>query len=119
VFSTTSSGNEPAATPVFGSGYWTRAPAARFATDECERLGRAGEPVLLVTPPGVDPVPWGALVHGASAGESGPLVVVDGTASVEHDEARWQDAEKSPLALADGSFAVSAQDAHGVAVVFG
>ncbi|HVU00207.1 MAG TPA: hypothetical protein VHE30_00595 [Polyangiaceae bacterium] len=77
-------------------------PAARFAIDECERLGRTGEPLFLVCPPGVDPIGWAAIAHGASPGESGPFVVVDGTSSGEHDEERWRDEARSPLALADG-----------------
>jgi hypothetical protein len=88
-----------AARPAITAAY---SPAARFAIDECERHGRTGEPLALIAPPGVDAVAWAAVAHGAGPGGTGPFVVVDGATSVEHDEARWQDPEKSPLALADG-----------------
>jgi hypothetical protein len=85
----------PAAMAAYG-------PAARFAIGECETQGRKGEPFALVTPEGMDARAWAAVAHGASPVGAGPFVVVDGTTSVEHDEARWQDREGSPLALSDG-----------------
>jgi DNA-binding NtrC family response regulator len=85
----------PAAMGAYG-------PAARFAIGECERHGRAGEPLALVTPEGIDAAAWAAVAHRASPVGAGPFVVVDGTTSAEHDEARWQEREGSPLALADG-----------------
>jgi hypothetical protein len=88
-----------AARPAVTAAY---SPAARFALGECERHGRTGEPLALLTPPGVDASAWAAVAHGSGPGGAGPFVVVDGATSAEHDEARWQDPEKSPLALADG-----------------
>jgi len=75
--------------------------AARMTVDELERLGRLNAPVALVTPPGVDATGWAAVYHLASARRGGPFVVVDGASGLEHDLARWQDSEKSPLRLAD------------------
>ncbi|GMV15677.1 MAG: hypothetical protein AMXMBFR56_39010 [Polyangiaceae bacterium] len=77
-------------------------PAARLASEELERLGRLGAPVVLRTPPGVYASAWAALVHLSSARRGGPLVVVDGTSGPEHELALWQDPDSSPLALADG-----------------
>jgi len=80
----------------------TYSPAARFAVDLVTRLGRVGKPLVLVTPPGVNAAAWGAIAHLASAGGTGPLVVVDGASGAEHDPSRWEDQDRSPIALADG-----------------
>ncbi len=77
-------------------------PAARMAADELERLGRLGAPVVLRTPAGTDAVPFAALVHLASPRSGGPFIVVDGRSGPDHDLTTWQDADRSPLALADG-----------------
>lgn len=90
---------ELVARPVLATAY---SPAARFALDHVNRLGRGADPVTLVTPPGVNATAWGAVLHLSSAGAGGPLVVVDGAAGTEHDPARWDDPEKSPILLADG-----------------
>ena len=66
------------------------------------RMGGLGVPVTLLTPPGVDPVPWAAVAHLASARASRPLVVVRGTDAEEQDLERWRDPGASPLTLADG-----------------
>jgi hypothetical protein len=87
------------ARPVRTAAY---SPAARFAIHEVERAGATGEPLALVTRSGIDAAAWAAIAHAASPGHGGPLVVVDGAISAEHDEARWQDPANSPLALADG-----------------
>jgi hypothetical protein len=76
--------------------------AARLCVDELERLGGLGAPVSLLTPPGIDPVPYAAVVHGAGARRSGPFVVVDATGSDEQQESTWQSPTLSPLCLADG-----------------
>src|SRR5262249_8072384 len=51
--------------------------ASRLALEELERLIKAGAPVVLLTPPGVDPAPYAAYVHGLGARRQGPFVVVD------------------------------------------
>ncbi len=90
---------ELVARPILAAAY---SPAARFTIDAVRNLGRSGVPLTLVTPPGVDAAGWGAVAHLASPTRNGPLVVVDGASGIEHDEAKWQDPERSPLALADG-----------------
>jgi transcriptional regulator with AAA-type ATPase domain len=76
--------------------------ASRLCVEELERLGSHGGPVSLLTPPGIDAVPYAAVVHGASARRSGPFVVIDATGSDEQHESLWQDPALSPLCLADG-----------------
>ena len=63
-------------------------------------------PVVLVAPESVDPVPYLARGHLAGPRPSAPFVVVDGTASHEHEETRWRDPHASPLALAQGGLLV-------------
>ena len=77
-------------------------PAATMALEQARRMGALGVPVTLLTPPGVDPVPWGAVAHLASARAARPLVIVRGTDAAEHELDRWRDAQASPLTLADG-----------------
>jgi hypothetical protein len=76
--------------------------AARLCVEELERLGARGAPVSLLTPAGIDAVPYAAVVHGAAARRSGPFVVVDATSADEQEESLWQDPALSPLCLADG-----------------
>ena len=76
--------------------------ASRMAYEALERSARAGAPLVVTARSGVDPVPFLARAHLAGARKEGPLVVVDGTATREHDLARWRDATASPLALAEG-----------------
>ncbi|HEY2510019.1 MAG TPA: hypothetical protein VGI39_04160 [Polyangiaceae bacterium] len=75
--------------------------AARMAFDAIEDTLRAARTLFVHAPPGVDPVPYVARAHLASARRGEPLVVVDGTSTREHDVARWRDPLISPLALAD------------------
>jgi hypothetical protein len=91
--------SELVARPVRRAAY---SPAARFAIDHVERLGKVGGPIALVAPPGVDAAAWAAIAHLSGPNPGGPLVIVDGAAGAEHDEAKWQDPERSPLSLADG-----------------
>ncbi len=86
-------------------------PAARAAVEQLERLGEAGKPIALLSAPGVDAVAWAALAHLASPRRAGPLAVVDGTSSIEHDLAHWRDPELSPLVAAGGGSLVII-DAH-------
>ncbi len=77
------------------------AAASRLAYDALERATRQGAPIVVWAKSGVDPVPYIARAHLAGARKEGPLVVVDGTATREHDLDRWRDPVTSPLALAD------------------
>ena len=90
---------EQAARGVRSSAY---SPAARQALEQLERLGRMNASPALIAPPGSEAVGWAALAHLASPRRGGPLVVIDGANGAEHDLELWQDAERSPLALADG-----------------
>lgn len=76
--------------------------ASRMAYEAIERSARAGAPLVVTARSGVDPVPFLARAHLAGARKDGPLVVVDGTATRDHDLARWRDAASSPLGLAEG-----------------
>ena len=75
--------------------------AARMAYDALERRVSQEAPTMLVARAGIDPVPYVARAHLSGTRKSGPLVVVDGTASREHNVDWWNDEETSPLALAD------------------
>ncbi|CAN5690760.1 hypothetical protein BH09MYX1_BH09MYX1_39130 [soil metagenome] len=77
------------------------AAASRLAYDALERATKQGAPIVVVAKSGVDPVPYIARAHLAGVRKEGPLVVVDGTATREHDLDRWRDPFTSPLALAD------------------
>ncbi|HEY3594601.1 MAG TPA: hypothetical protein VGL13_12030, partial [Polyangiaceae bacterium] len=76
-------------------------PAARRVNEELEQLGAMGAPITLVSPPGIDPVPYAALVHRAKP-RTGPFLVVDAADARDRLLATWGDAELSPLRLADG-----------------
>jgi hypothetical protein len=75
--------------------------ASRFAYDALERRIQNDAPVVIVARSGIDPVPYLARAHLFGPRKEGPLVVVDGTSSREHDLERWQSEQSSPLALAD------------------
>jgi DNA-binding NtrC family response regulator len=84
----------PAAVGVYSA-------ASRLAFEALERRIKAGAPVAIVAPSGVDPVPYLARAHLLGPRHTEPLVIVDATSSREHDLARWSDPTASPLALAD------------------
>ncbi len=86
-------------------------PAARMAQMALERRMRMGAPVVVVAPASVDAVPHLARAHLAGPRPKTPFVVVDGTASTEHEEARWRDPARSPLAFAQGGLLVLADGA--------
>ena len=75
--------------------------ASRMAYEALERRVMSDAPVVVVARAGIDPVPFLARAHLAGPRKMGPLVIVDGTASREHDLERWRDEKSSPLALAD------------------
>ncbi|MDB4945754.1 MAG: two component, sigma54 specific, transcriptional regulator, Fis family [Labilithrix sp.] len=75
--------------------------ASRMAYEALERRILNDAPLVLVARAGVDPVPFVARAHLTGPRRAGPLVIVDGTSSREHDVERWQDPHASPLALAD------------------
>ena len=70
--------------------------------EQLERAGESSTPLSLLTPPGMDPIPYAAFVHGAGARREGPFVVVDGAGVDEQQEESWRDAIGSPLHLAQG-----------------
>jgi len=82
------------------------AAGSRMALEAIERRTAVGAPLAVVSPSGVDPVPYLARAHLSGARRQGPFVVVDATTVREHDPARWVDPETSPLALADGGLLV-------------
>jgi DNA-binding NtrC family response regulator len=77
-------------------------PAGTMALEQVRRTGAVGAPVTLLSPPGVDPVPWAAVAHLASARAQRPFVVVYATDASEQNLDRWRDPEVSPLHLANG-----------------
>ncbi|HEU5076599.1 MAG TPA: hypothetical protein VFU02_20560, partial [Polyangiaceae bacterium] len=77
-------------------------PAARNTLEQLERIGRLNSPLILRAEPGLDPLGWAAITHLSSPRRDGPFIVVDGASPAQHDLARWQNPESSPLHLADG-----------------
>lgn len=77
------------------------AATSRMALEALERRTRAGAPIVVVAPGGVDAVSYLARAHLAGTRCRGPFVLVDATSTREHDLARWADPQRSPLALAD------------------
>jgi hypothetical protein len=75
--------------------------SSREGYDLLERRTRAGAPIAVVAPSGIDPIPYLARAHLAGVRSAAPFVLVEGTAAREHDLARWIDPASSPLALAD------------------
>ncbi len=82
------------------------AAASRLALESVERHVKAGGPVALVVPSGVDPLSYLARAHLSGARKDGAFVPVDCTNAREHDIGRWMDSKSSPLALADGGLLV-------------
>lgn len=80
----------------------TYSAAAMSAHEQVLRAGSAGQPLVLHTPAGVDPVPWAAAAHLASGRKERVFLAIDGTDTGEHDLERWRDPDSSPLALANG-----------------
>jgi len=78
------------------------APASRLALEALERLGRGGQGLALVTPPGVEPTAWAAHAHLAGERAGGPFVVADATHPAERTLERWNDPEHAPSRLAIG-----------------
>jgi hypothetical protein len=86
---------QPASTAAYS-------PAAQVAIEQCRRFGGLGIPLTLLTPPGVDAIPWAAAAHLSGQRSERPFVIVSGDNPAEHDVARWRDASLSPLVLASG-----------------
>lgn len=76
------------------------APATRAAISRLEHLAQGDHPIVLVAPPGVDPLPWASLSHLASERSGGFFVVVDGSDPELHDTKRFRDPLQSPIHLA-------------------
>ncbi len=82
-------------------------PAAQTALLRAERLGQAGGGVAIVAPPGVDPLPWAAVMHLASSRADGTLLVVDATLPADQPIARWMKPKLSPFdAARDGTLVI-------------
>jgi transcriptional regulator with AAA-type ATPase domain len=77
-------------------------PVARLTMEQLERAGESSAPLILLTPPGIDPIPYAAFVHGAGSRREGPFLVVDGAGVDEQQEGSWRDPIGSPLHLAQG-----------------
>jgi hypothetical protein len=73
---------------------------SRTVLEALERRTRVGAPIAIVSPAGVDPVPYLARAHLVGARHAGPMVLVEGTSPREHDLGRWRSPLASPLALA-------------------
>jgi transcriptional regulator with AAA-type ATPase domain len=78
----------------------------RMAYETLERRVHRGAPVAVVAPSGVGVIPYLARAHLGGPRRTAPFVVVDGTASAEHDVSMWKDSETSPLGLADGGMLI-------------
>jgi DNA-binding NtrC family response regulator len=82
-------------------------PAAHDALFAAERLGESERAVAMLVPPGVDAMPWAAVMHLASPRSGGALVAVDATMPADQLVERWQAAETSPFEVArDGTLVV-------------
>lgn len=82
-------------------------PAAQTALTSAERLGETGEGVAIVGPPGVDPLPWAAVVHLASPRRDGTLLVVDAVLPGDQPIERWMTPTSSPFdAARDGTLVI-------------
>ena len=77
-------------------------PVARLTMEKLEQAAQNDGPLTLLTPAGIDPVPFAAFVHGAGRRREAPFVVVDGAGVDEQQEGSWRDAIGSPLRLAQG-----------------
>jgi hypothetical protein len=89
----------PATVGIYGA-------SSRMAVEALEQRTSTGAPLAVVSPSGVDPVPYLARAHLAGSRGQGPLIWVDATSAREHDPVRWSDARRSPLALANGGMLV-------------
>lgn len=85
--------------PIRSSAY---APASREAISRLENLAQGSKPITLITPPGVDPLPWIALTHLASPRNEGYLIVMDGADPELHKLERFRDPLYSPIKIASG-----------------
>ncbi|MGH7330085.1 MAG: hypothetical protein ACREJX_17200, partial [Polyangiaceae bacterium] len=83
----------PAAVGVYSAG-------SRMALEALENKAIANAPLVVHSPPGVDPIPLLARAHLSGPRAKAPFVVVDCTSSREHDVERWRDGATSPLVLA-------------------
>ncbi len=75
--------------------------SVRFAYQALERRCASGGVIVVEAPSGADVLPYMARAHLSGQRAKGPFVVVDGTATREHDVERWCDPTRSPLALAN------------------
>jgi hypothetical protein len=78
------------------------APGARLVFEAMQTRAERDLAMVVVAPHGSDVLAFLARAHLGGKRAGRPLVVVDGASVAEHELARWQDAESSPLALAHG-----------------
>lgn len=91
---------EMLARPVRAARY---SASARHTAAQIETANRTARAILLLTPPGVDAVGWGAFAHLDGAHQGGPLLVMDAAATGgEAEAAAWDEPERSPFKLAEG-----------------
>lgn len=76
-------------------------PAARLAHEALLAAGAAGEPLALLAPPGIDPLPPLATYHLARA-DRRALIVRAGEDRALTDLELWRDPERSPFTAARG-----------------
>lgn len=82
-------------------------PAAQTALTAAERLGERGDGLAIVAPPGVDPLPWAAVVHLASPRRDGTLLVVDAALPGDQPIESWMTPSSSPFdAARDGTLVI-------------
>jgi DNA-binding NtrC family response regulator len=98
---------------------------ARLTLESLERIAASGEDLSLEVPVGADQLGWVCAFHRASERRTGPLVIVDGTASTAHPAEFWSEPFDAPTARAEGGTLVvlnvaglpqAAQDALAVAL---
>lgn len=75
-------------------------PNARSAQFALTRLAANVRELTLLVPPGTEPLAWAANFHLASPRSQGPFISFDCT-SPDFDQERWDDEERSPLAVAE------------------
>lgn len=77
-------------------------PASRIAIESLERYAADGIPISIISPPGIDALPYLALFHLASEHKSAALYVVDGRRTELANLELWRSEQDSPLVQAKG-----------------
>ncbi len=77
-------------------------PAARAAAEAITRIAKRREPLALIVPPGVDPLPFAARYHLGTDRRGGGLHCHDGSDPNLADLELWRSQDRSPLVRARG-----------------